>query len=87
MTKEIDNYRAFNDVNLSNARGENEPYKAYKLRLKRNRQLLKMYNTMGRDAFKEMFPAGVGEALKSAKEPVLNAIKEVNDNPPKEINK
>tara|TARA_B100000287_G_C20319655_1_gene657292 strand:+ start:116 stop:355 length:240 start_codon:yes stop_codon:yes gene_type:complete len=79
MTKEIDNYRAFNDVNLSNARGENEPYKAYKLRLKQNERILKMYNTIGRDAFRELFPAGVGEAMKSAKE--------VNDNPPKEINK
>ena len=72
MTKEIDNYRAFNDVNLSNARGENESYEDYKKRLKQNRQLLKMYNTMGRDAFKELFPAGVGEAMKLSSEEAYN---------------
>ena len=64
MTKEQDNYSAFAGVNLSNARSENESYEDYKKRLKQNERILKVYNTMGRDAFKEMFPAGVGEALK-----------------------
>ena len=68
MAKEQDNYRAFNDVNLSNARSENESYEDYKKRLKQNEQILKMYNTIGRDAFKELFPAGVGEALKASAE-------------------
>ena len=70
MAKEQDNYRAFNDVNLSNARSENESYEDYKKRLKQNKDILKVYNTMGRDAFKEMFPGGVGEALKNAKEEI-----------------
>ena len=65
MTKEQDNYSAFAGVNLSNARSENESYEDYKKRLKQNEQILKLYNTVGRDNFKEMFPAGVQEALKS----------------------
>ena len=68
MAKEQDNYRAFNDVNLSNARSENESYEDYKKRLKQNEQILKLYNTIGRDNFKEMFPGGVQEALKKAEE-------------------
>ena len=68
MTKELDNYSAFNELNLSNARSENESYEDYKKRLKQNEQILKLYNTVGRDAFKEMFPGGVQEALKKAEE-------------------
>ena len=68
MTKELDNYSAFNDINLSNARSENESYEDYKKRLKQNEQILKLYNTIGRDNFKEMFPGGVQEALKKAEE-------------------
>ena len=30
MTKTVDNYSAFNDINLSNARSENESYEDYK---------------------------------------------------------
>ena len=37
-------------------------------RLKQNKGILKLYNTIGRDNFKEMFPNGVGEALKKAEE-------------------
>ena len=70
MAKEQDNYRAFNDVNLSNARSENESYEDYKKRLKQNEQILKLYNTVGRDNFKEMFPNGVEEALKVTQEEV-----------------
>ena len=65
MAKEIDNYKAFAGVNLSNARSENESYEDYKKRLKQNEQILKLYNTVGRDNFKEMFPNGVEEALKT----------------------
>ena len=72
MTKETDNYSAFNDINLSNARSENESYEDYKKRLKQNEQILKLYNTVGLDAFKEMFPAGVGEALKNSAEEAYN---------------
>ena len=68
MAKTIDNYKAFAGVNLSNARSENESYEDYKKRLKQNEEILKLYNTVGRDNFKEMFPNGVGEALKKAEE-------------------
>ena len=66
MTKELDNYSAFNNINLSNARSEDESYEDYRKRLKQNNEILKVYNTIGRDAFKEMFPNGVQEALKNA---------------------
>ena len=59
MAKEIDNYKAFAGVNLSNARSENESYEDYKERLRRNEKILKLYNTVGRDIFKEMFPEGI----------------------------
>jgi hypothetical protein len=68
MAKTIDNYSAFNDINLSNARSENESYEDYKKRLKQNEGILKVYNTVGRDVFKEMFPNGVQEALKTSTE-------------------
>ena len=73
MAKTIDNYSAFEGINLSNARSENESYEDYKKRLKQNEGILKLYNTIGRDAFKEMFPAGVGEALKVIETEKANA--------------
>jgi hypothetical protein len=68
MAKTTDNYSAFNELNLSNARSENESYEDYKKRLKQNKDILKLYNTVGRDIFKEMFPGGVKEALKTSTE-------------------
>ena len=68
MTKIVDNYSAFAEINLSNARGENESYEDYRKRLKQNKAILKVYNTVGRDNFKEMFPNGVQEALKTSAE-------------------
>ena len=68
MAKTTDNYSAFNDINLSNARSENESYEDYKKRLKQNEGILKLYNTVGRDNFKEMFPNGIQEAIKNADE-------------------
>ena len=68
MTKIVDNYSAFAEVNLSNARSENESYEDYRKRLKQNEAILKVYNTVGRDNFKEMFPNGVQEALKTSAE-------------------
>ena len=65
MAKEIDNYKAFAGVNLSNARSENESYEDYKKRLKQNEQILKLYNTVGRENFKQLFPNGILEALKT----------------------
>ena len=54
------------NVNLSNARSENESYEDYRARLKRNKDILKTYFTMGREAFREMFPNGVAEAITEA---------------------
>jgi len=73
MTKEIDNYSAFTGLNLSNARSENESYKDYRIRLKQNYQTIKLYNTIGRDNFKQMFPNGIKEALKTSQEKVGEA--------------
>ena len=73
MAKTIDNYSAFNNINLSNARSENESYEDYKKRLKQNKKILKLYNTVGRDVFKEMFPGGVQEALKNVEVEKTNA--------------
>ena len=66
MAKTVDNYSAFNEVNLSNARSENESYEDYKKRLKQNEQITKLYKTVGRDNFKQMFPNGIVEAIKNA---------------------
>ena len=66
MAKEIDNYSAFAEVNLSNARSENESYEDYKKRLKQNSEIIKLYNQVGRDNFKEMFPNGIIEAIKNS---------------------
>ena len=68
MTKTVDNYSAFNEVNLSNARSENESFEDYKKRQKQNQTILKVYNTVGRDNFKEMFPNGVLEAIKNSEQ-------------------
>ena len=51
------------NVNLSNARSESESYIDYRARLKRNKDILRTYFTMGREAFREMFPNGVAEAI------------------------
>ena len=59
MAKITDDYRAFNDINLSNARSEGESYEDYRERLRRNEKMLKLYNTVGRDVFKQMFPTGI----------------------------
>ena len=66
MTKIVDNYNAFAEVNLSNARSENESYEDYKKRLKQNSEIIKLYNQVGRDDFKEMFPNGIIEAIKNS---------------------
>ena len=68
MAKTTDNYSAFNEVNLSNARSENESYEDYKKRQKQNKEIIKVYNTAGRDNFKQMFPNGIIEAIKNSEE-------------------
>ena len=59
MAQELANYKAFDKLNLSDARSENETREEYKQRLKQNRQVLKLYNTVGRDVFQQMFPEGI----------------------------
>ena len=54
-----ENYNAFSGLNLSNARDKNETREEYKKRLKQNRLVMKIYNTAGREQFKQMFPEGV----------------------------
>ena len=49
----------FKDLNLSDARSKNETREEYKLRKKRNNQILKIYNQVGREQFQQMFPEGV----------------------------
>jgi hypothetical protein len=66
MTKTTDNYSAFNNINLSNARSENESFEDYKKRQKQNSEILKLYKTVGRDNFKQMFPNGIIEAIKNS---------------------
>ena len=80
MTKTTDNYSAFNELNLSNARSENESYEDYKKRIKQNKGILKLYNTVGRDNFKEMFPNGVHEAIKNSAEEAYNENEKVVHN-------
>ena len=40
MTKTVDDYRAFEDINFSNARSENESFEDYRKRLKQNKQIM-----------------------------------------------
>ena len=72
MTKETEEYRPLRDLDLNNARNENESYKDYRKRLKQNSEILKLYSVVGLDAFKEMFPNGIGEALKNSAEEAYN---------------
>ena len=59
MAQNQNNYSAFAGLNLSNARSENETREEYKKRQKQNKQALKVYSTVGREQFQQMFPEGV----------------------------
>ena len=80
MTKKQDNYSAFAGLNLSNARSEDETYEQYKSRLKQNNKIMKMYTTVGRDEFKEIFPNGVYEALENSAKEIHNELEKVVHN-------
>jgi hypothetical protein len=67
-------YSAFENLNLSDARMKNETREEYKERLKRNKQALKLYNTIGREQFIEMFPEGINYGMFNA--PTEKEIKE-----------
>ena len=64
----------FKDLNLIDARSKNETREEYKLRLKQNRQVMKIYNKVGREQFKQMFPEGVNYDMfkQLTKEEVVN---------------
>ena len=66
MTNTAQQEASLLNINLSNARSENESYEDYRNRLKTNKQILKTYFTMGREAFREMFPNGVADAMQQA---------------------
>ena len=67
----------FKDLNLSDARSENETREEYKLRLKQNRQVMKIYNTVGRENFQQMFPEGVNYDM--FKQSIEEEVKESNE--------
>ena len=54
-----ENYNAFAGLNISDATMENETREEYKKRQKLNKQALKVYSTVGREQFQQMFPEGV----------------------------
>ena len=67
-------YSAFENLNLSDARMKNETIEEYKKRMKRNKEALKLYNTIGREQFQEMFPEGMN--YKMFETPTKEEIKE-----------
>ena len=71
-----ENYSAFKDLDLNNARNENETREEYKLRKKRNRKILEIYNQVGRENFQQMFPEGVN--YKMFEQPTKEEINEKN---------
>lgn len=70
-------YNAFKDLNLNDARMENETREEYKKRLRQNKAILKVYFKVGREAFQQMFPNGVSEVLGDSEE-VHNKNKQKN---------
>jgi len=71
-----ENYNAFKGLNLSDARMENETREEYKERLKQNKKVLKLYSTVGREQFQQMFPNGIHEALESSAKEALKTSQE-----------
>ena len=69
-----ENYSAFKDLDLNNARNENETREEYKLRKKRNRKILEIYNNVGREKFQQMFPEGIN--YKMFEQPTKEEINE-----------
>ena len=69
------------DTNLSNARSENESYEDYRNRLRINKEVIKTYFTVGREAFREIYPNGVGDAIRSALTPEPQPETQTTDQP------
>ncbi len=72
----LENYKAFEGVNLSNARAEDETFENYKKRRKQNDNMLKLYFQIGKEVFSNLFPGGVAEALANIEK---EAKKSTND--------
>ena len=53
----------FYGLNMSNERTEDETYQQYKDRLKTNKGLQKIYNTLGREETIKRYPEGFAQAL------------------------
>ena len=56
----------FFDLNLSDARLDNESREDYKARKKFNRKILKLYQKIGRETYKAAFPQGIMKAYADA---------------------
>ena len=67
MLENEEKYSAFEGVNLSNAREENESFEDYKSRRKFNQKVLKLYKELGPRQFEEMFPGGASELFTQTK--------------------
>ena len=71
-------YSAFEGLNLSDARMENETREEYKKRKNQNKQVLKIYNKVGREQFQQMFPEGINYEM--FKEPTKEELEELKKN-------
>ena len=58
----------FYGLNMSNETAEDETYQQYKDRLKTNKGLQKIYNTLGREETIKRYPEGFAQALLQAME-------------------
>ena len=67
----------FENLNLSDSRSENETREEYKKRQKLNKQARKVYSTVGREQFQQMFPEGINYKMfeQPTKEEVVNEKK------------
>ena len=71
-----ENYSAFDKLNLSSTRSENETREDYKKRLRQNKLALKLYEKVGRDTFQQMFTEGISYDLFET--PTEEEVKENN---------
>ena len=74
MSENEEKYSAFEGVNLSNARAENESFEDYKSRRKFNQKVLKLYKELGPRQFEEMFPGGASELFNQVKNLESNEV-------------
>ena len=74
MSEKEEKYSAFEGVNLSNAREENESFEDYKSRRKFNQKVLKLYKELGPKQFEAMFPGGAAELFNQVKNLESNEV-------------